>query len=64
MKPFTLLHGKAGTHGLTASTSHKVLGTDRPHVLRPAIECCGNFGTFSIVGLYGDSLTEAQDRHG
>ena len=29
------------------------LGTDRPHVLREAINCCRNFGTVSIVGVYG-----------
>jgi threonine dehydrogenase-like Zn-dependent dehydrogenase len=29
------------------------LGTDRPHVLREAIQCCRNFGTVSIVGVYG-----------
>src|SRR4051794_41522111 len=29
------------------------LTTDRPHVLRQAIECCRNFGTVSIVGVYG-----------
>jgi threonine dehydrogenase-like Zn-dependent dehydrogenase len=26
---------------------------DRPHVLRQAIHCCRNFGTVSIVGVYG-----------
>ncbi len=29
------------------------LGTDRPHVLRQAIMNCRNFGTVSIVGVYG-----------
>ena len=29
------------------------MGTDRPHVLRLAIHCCRNFGTVSIVGVYG-----------
>lgn len=29
------------------------MGTDRPHVLRQAITCCRNFGTVSIVGVYG-----------
>ena len=29
------------------------VGTDRPHVLRQAIRCCRNFGTVSIVGVYG-----------
>jgi threonine dehydrogenase-like Zn-dependent dehydrogenase len=29
------------------------MGTDRPHVLRQAINCCRNFGTVSIVGVYG-----------
>ncbi len=29
------------------------LATDRPHVLREAIQCCRNFGTVSIVGVYG-----------
>ncbi|MBM9400623.1 glutathione-dependent formaldehyde dehydrogenase [Gluconacetobacter azotocaptans] len=32
------------------------LGTDRPHVLRQAIMCCRNFGTVSIVGIYGGLL--------
>ncbi|AFL54008.1 threonine dehydrogenase-like Zn-dependent dehydrogenase [Sinorhizobium fredii] len=32
------------------------LGTDRPHVLRQAIHCCRNFGTVSIVGVYGGYL--------
>ncbi len=29
------------------------LATDQPHVLRQAIHCCRNFGTVSIVGVYG-----------
>jgi threonine dehydrogenase-like Zn-dependent dehydrogenase len=29
------------------------LDTDRPLVLRQAIHCCRNFGTASIVGVYG-----------
>jgi threonine dehydrogenase-like Zn-dependent dehydrogenase len=32
------------------------LGTDRPHVLRQAIHACRNFGTVSIVGVYGGFL--------
>jgi threonine dehydrogenase-like Zn-dependent dehydrogenase len=32
------------------------MGTDRPHVIRQAIECCRNFGTVSIVGVYGGYL--------
>jgi threonine dehydrogenase-like Zn-dependent dehydrogenase len=32
------------------------LGTDRPHVLRQAIESCRNFGVVSIVGVYGGYL--------
>jgi threonine dehydrogenase-like Zn-dependent dehydrogenase len=32
------------------------LGTDRPHVLRQAINCCRNGGTVSIVGVYGGLL--------
>lgn len=32
------------------------LGTNRPHVLRQAIHCCRNFGTVSIVGVYGGYL--------
>ena len=32
------------------------MGTDRPHVLRQAINCCRNFGTVSIVGVYGGLL--------
>jgi threonine dehydrogenase-like Zn-dependent dehydrogenase len=30
------------------------MGTDRPHVLRQVIHCCRNFGTVSIVGVYGN----------
>jgi threonine dehydrogenase-like Zn-dependent dehydrogenase len=33
-----------------------LLSTDRPHVLRQAIHCCRNFGTVSIVGVYGGFL--------
>jgi threonine dehydrogenase-like Zn-dependent dehydrogenase len=33
-----------------------LLGTDRPHVLRQAIQCCRNFGIVSIVGVYGGLL--------
>jgi threonine dehydrogenase-like Zn-dependent dehydrogenase len=32
------------------------LATDRPHVLRQAIESCRNFGVVSIVGVYGGYL--------
>ena len=32
------------------------MGTDRPHVLRQAITCCRNFGTVSIVGVYGGGV--------
>ncbi|MFX6790211.1 glutathione-dependent formaldehyde dehydrogenase, partial [Acinetobacter baumannii] len=32
------------------------MGTDRPHVLRQAIYCCRNFGTVSLVGVYGGLL--------
>lgn len=32
------------------------LGTDRPHVLRQAIQCCRSFGTVSVVGVYGGLL--------
>jgi threonine dehydrogenase-like Zn-dependent dehydrogenase len=32
------------------------MGTDRPHVLRQAINCCRNFGTVSVVGVYGGFL--------
>jgi threonine dehydrogenase-like Zn-dependent dehydrogenase len=32
------------------------LGTDRPDVLREAIQCCRNFGVVSIVGVYGGLL--------
>ena len=32
------------------------MGTDRPHVLRQAIHCCRNFGTVSVVGVYGGFL--------
>ena len=29
------------------------LGTDQPHVLREAVQCCRNFGIVSVVGVYG-----------
>lgn len=32
------------------------MGSDRPHVLRQAIHCCRNFGTVSVVGVYGGFL--------
>ncbi len=32
------------------------MGTDRPFVLRQAIHCCRNFGTVSLVGVYGGFL--------
>ena len=32
------------------------MGTDRPHVVRRAIQCCRNFGTVSIVGVYAGYL--------
>lgn len=32
------------------------MGTDRPHVVRQAIHCCRNFGTVSLVGVYGGYL--------
>ncbi len=32
------------------------MGTDRPHVLRQAIHCVRNFGTVSIIGVYGGFL--------
>lgn len=32
------------------------MGTDRPHVLRQAIQSCRNFGIVSIVGVYGGFL--------
>lgn len=32
------------------------MGTDRPFVLRQAITCCRNFGTVSVVGVYGGFL--------
>ena len=37
------------------------MGTDRPHVLRQAIHCCRNFGTVSIVGVYGGLLDKHSD---
>ena len=33
-----------------------LMGTDQPHVLRQAIHCCRNWGTVSIVGVYGGFL--------
>jgi threonine dehydrogenase-like Zn-dependent dehydrogenase len=32
------------------------LGTDQPHVLRQAIHCVRNFGTVSVIGVYGGFL--------
>lgn len=32
------------------------MGTDRPHVVRQAIHCCRNFGTVSVIGVYGGYL--------
>jgi threonine dehydrogenase-like Zn-dependent dehydrogenase len=32
------------------------MGTDRPHVLRQTIHCCRNFGTVSVIGVYGGFL--------
>src|SRR5690348_13928236 len=32
------------------------MGTDRPHVLRQAIQCCRNFGVVSLIGVYGGYL--------
>ncbi len=37
------------------------MGTDRPHVLRQVIHCCRNFGTVSIVGVYGGFLDKNSD---
>src|SRR3954471_1059395 len=34
------------------------MGTDRPHVLRQAIQCCLNFGTVSIIDVYGGMLDQ------
>ena len=54
-----------GTEPHTTASSDSVIdrvkvatfmGTDRPHVVRQAIHCCRNFGTVSIVGVYGGYL--------
>ncbi len=54
-----------GTEASTTATADSMLdsvkvatflGTDRPHVLREAIQCCRNFGVVSIVGVYGGYL--------
>ena len=54
-----------GTEASASATADSVLdsvkaaaflGTDRPHVLREAIQCCRNFGVVSIVGVYGGYL--------
>lgn len=54
-----------GTEPETQSSFHAMvdrvkvatfMGTDRPHVLRQAIHCCRNFGTVSIIGVYGGFL--------
>src|SRR6201994_3609771 len=41
------------TQGRGADACIDAVGTDRPHVLRQAIQCCRNFGVVSIVGVYG-----------
>ena len=43
-----------GTEPETSASVDSVV--DRPHVLRQAIHCCRNFGTVSIVGVYGGYL--------
>ena len=43
------------TDGRGADACIDAVGT-RPHVLRQAIHCCRNFGTVSIVGVYGGLL--------
>jgi threonine dehydrogenase-like Zn-dependent dehydrogenase len=54
-----------GTEATTSASADSILdriktatfmGTDRPHVLRQAIHCCRNFGTVSLVGVYGGFL--------
>ena len=42
-----------GRHALDREKVATFMGTDRPHVLRQAIYCCRNFGTVSVVGVYG-----------
>ena len=49
-------HPQASLHVGTASKSATFMGTDCPHVLRQAIHCCRNFGTVSIIGVYGGFL--------
>ena len=52
-------HGASASFDLawsTAPRSARFMGTDRPHVLRQAIHCCRNFGTVSVVGVYGGFL--------
>ena len=49
-------HGELRTSLLDRVKTATFMGTDRPHVLRQAIHCCRNFGTVSIVGVYGGFL--------
>ena len=47
-------HGTASFDSLIDRVKQATfMGTDRPHVLRQAIHCTRNFGTVSIVGVYG-----------
>ncbi|KTQ95260.1 alcohol dehydrogenase [Aureimonas ureilytica] len=47
-------HGMASFDSLIDRVKQATfMGTDRPHVLRQAIHCTRNFGTVSIVGVYG-----------
>ena len=43
----------AVTHLYDRAKQAMMLESDRPYVLRQAINCCGNGGTVSIVGVYG-----------
>ncbi|WP_062234179.1 zinc-dependent alcohol dehydrogenase [Aureimonas sp. N4] len=47
-------HGMASFDSLIDRVKQATfMGTDRPHVVRQAIHCTRNFGTVSIVGVYG-----------
>ena len=52
-EPYTMSGADAVVDRIKVAT---YLGTDRPHVLREAIQCCRNFGIVSIVGVYGGYL--------
>jgi threonine dehydrogenase-like Zn-dependent dehydrogenase len=49
-------HGTSLEARLDEAKQKTRLSTDRPHVLRQAIQACGKGGTVSIPGVYGGFL--------